>query len=105
MKGLIVAIQFLTRLPTPRIAVSAGEFAASMRWFPAVGLMVGALVAGAGWGGARIDPWTGSLAAVSVGVAVTGALNPDGQVGRAAWRDRRCPYVVTPGVGGFSKKK
>src|SRR3546814_21195684 len=25
MKGLIVAIQFLTRLPTPRIAVSAGE--------------------------------------------------------------------------------
>ena len=31
MKGLIVAIQFLTRLPTPRIAVSSDEFAASMR--------------------------------------------------------------------------
>src|SRR3546814_12843445 len=78
MKGLIVAIQFLTRLPTPRIAVSAGEFAASMRWFPAVGLMVGALVAGAGWAGARIAPWTGSLAALIVWVAVTGALPLDG---------------------------
>src|SRR3546814_14249848 len=78
MKGLIVAIQFLTRLPTPRIAVSAGEFAASMRWFPAVGLLVGALVAGAGWAGARIDPWTGSLAALIVWVAVTGALHLDG---------------------------
>ena len=45
MKGLIVAIQFLTRLPTPRIAVSGAEFATSMRWFPAVGLIVGAIVA------------------------------------------------------------
>ena len=34
MKGLIIAIQFLTRLPTPRLAVSSAEFAASMRWFP-----------------------------------------------------------------------
>ena len=44
MKGLIVAIQFLTRLPTPRVMVSSDEFAASMRWFPAVGLIVGAIV-------------------------------------------------------------
>lgn len=78
MKGLIVAIQFLTRLPTPRVAVSSDEFAASMRWFPAVGLIVGALVAGAGWAGARVDPWTGALAALIVWVAVTGALHLDG---------------------------
>lgn len=78
MKGLIVAIQFLTRLPTPRIAVSSDEFAASMRWFPAVGLIVGVLVAGAGWAGARIDPWTGALGALLVWVAVTGALHLDG---------------------------
>ncbi|HJS12597.1 adenosylcobinamide-GDP ribazoletransferase [Sphingopyxis sp.] len=78
MKGLIVAIQFLTRLPAPRISVSGDEFAASMRWFPAVGLIVGALVAGAGWAGARIDPWTGALAALILWVAVTGALHLDG---------------------------
>ncbi len=78
MKGLIVAIQFLTRLPTPRIAVSGDEFAASMRWFPAVGLIIGALVAGAGWAGAQIDPWTGALAALILWIAVTGALHLDG---------------------------
>lgn len=78
MKGLLVAIQFLTRLPTPRIAVSGDEFAASMRWFPAVGLIVGALVASAGWGGARIDAWAGAFAALAVWVAVTGALHLDG---------------------------
>ena len=78
MKGLIVAIQFLTRLPTPRIAVSGDEFAASMRWCPAVGLIVGALVAGAGRAGAQVDPWTGALAALILWVAITGALHLDG---------------------------
>ena len=78
MKGLIVAIQFLTRLPTPQVAVSNEDFAASMRWFPAVGLIIGALVAGAGWAGARIDPWTGALCALLFWVAVTGALHLDG---------------------------
>lgn len=74
----MVAIQFLTRLPTPRITVSSDEFAASMRWFPAVGLIVGALVAGTGWAGAQVDPWTGALAALILWVAVTGALHLDG---------------------------
>ncbi|MBB6426638.1 adenosylcobinamide-GDP ribazoletransferase [Sphingopyxis sp. JAI128] len=94
MKGLIVAIQFLTRLPTPRITVSGDEFAASMRWFPAVGLIVGVLVAGAGWAGARIDPWTGALAALIIWVAVTGALHLDGlgdiaDASGAAHKDRK----------------
>lgn len=78
MKGLIVAIQFLTRLPTPRLTVSGAEFAASMRWFPAVGLIVGAIVAGGAWAGAHIDAWTGALAALLLWVAVTGALHLDG---------------------------
>src|SRR3546814_20641670 len=74
MKGLIVALQFLTRLPTPRITVSSEEFAASMRWFPAAGLIVGAIVAAGGWTGPRSDPRTGAHAALIVWVAVTGAL-------------------------------
>jgi len=109
MKGLIVAIQFLTRLPTPRIAVSSDEFAASMRWFPAVGLIVGALVAGAGWAGARIDPWTGGLCALVVWVAVTGALHLDGlgdiaDASGAAHKDREQLLAVLsdPHVGSFA---
>ena len=109
MKGLIVAIQFLTRLPTPRITVSSEEFAASMRWFPVVGLIVGAIVAAGGWTGARIDPWTGALAALIVWVAVTGALHLDGlgdiaDASGAAHKDRERLLGVLgdPHVGGFA---
>lgn len=109
MKGLIVAIQFLTRLPTPRIAVSSDEFAASMRWFPAVGLIVGALVAAGGWAGARLDPWTGAFAALLLWVAVTGALHLDGlgdiaDAAGAAHKDRARMIAVMsdPHVGSFA---
>jgi adenosylcobinamide-GDP ribazoletransferase len=109
MKGLIVAIQFLTRLPTPRIAVSSDQFAASMRWFPAVGLIVGAIVAAGGWAGARIDPWTGALAALILWVAVTGALHLDGlgdiaDASGAAHKDRERLLAVLgdPHAGSFA---
>lgn len=109
MKVLIVAIQFLTRLPTPQVAVSSEEFAASMRWFPAVGLIVGALVAGAGWAGAAIDPWTGALFALVVWVAVTGALHLDGlgdiaDASGAAHKDREQMIAVLgdPHIGSFA---
>lgn len=78
MKGLIVAVQFLTRLPTPRVTSDAGDFAASMRWFPAVGMLIGMIVAGAGWIGLHVDPWTGALAALAAWIGVTGALHLDG---------------------------
>jgi adenosylcobinamide-GDP ribazoletransferase len=109
MKGLIVAIQFLTRLPTPPITVSSDEFAASMRWFPAVGLIVGALVAAGGWAGSRIDPWTGALSALIVWVAVTGALHLDGlgdiaDASGAAHKDRERMIAVLsdPHLGSFA---
>lgn len=109
MKGLIVAIQFLTRLPTPRFAVSGDEFAASMRWFPAVGLIVGGLVAAAGWAGARLDPWTGAFFALLFWVAVTGALHLDGlgdiaDARGAAHRDkaRMLAAMSDPHVGSFA---
>ena len=41
-------------------------------------LIVGAFVAAGGLAGARIDPWTGALAALLIWVAVTGALHLDG---------------------------
>lgn len=109
MKGLLIAVQFLTRLPTPRITVTGDEFAASMRWFPAVGLIVGVLVAGAGWAGGRIDPWTGALAALLVWVAVAGALHLDGlgdiaDANGAAHknRDRLLAVLADPHVGSFA---
>lgn len=108
MKRLIVAIQFLTRLPTPRVASDAADFAASIRWFPAVGLLVGAIVAGSGWLGARIDPWVGAMAALAAWVMVTGALHLDGLSDLADGcgaahgdRDRLLAVMADPHVGSF----
>jgi adenosylcobinamide-GDP ribazoletransferase len=78
MKGFILALQFLTRLPTPRMTATGAEFAASMRWFPAAGLVIGVIVAGGALAGARLDPWTGALAGLVLWVLVTGALHLDG---------------------------
>ncbi|MCJ2183973.1 adenosylcobinamide-GDP ribazoletransferase [Novosphingobium sp. 1949] len=78
MKGLVVAVQFLTRLPTPRINVTNAEFAASMRWFPAVGAIVGLVVAFATALGGLIDAWTGAFLGVAAWIVVTGGLHLDG---------------------------
>ena len=103
-----MAVQFLTRLPTPRVASDAGDFAASIRWFPLAGVLIGAFVAGAGWAGLHIDPWTGALAALAAWVAVTGALHLDGLgdvadgLGAAHGdRTRLLAAMADPHVGSF----
>lgn len=108
MTGFILALQFLTRLPSPRMAAKDYEFAASMRWFPAVGLVVGLIVGGAAWAGALVDPWTGALAALVAWVAVTGALHLDGlsdladAMGAAhKGRERLLEVLSDPYVGSF----
>lgn len=108
MKGLILALQFLTRLPMPRVDATEAEFAASMRWFPLAGLVVGGLVAGGAFVGSMIDPWTGALAALILWVCVTGALHLDGladlaDAGGAVHkdRDRLLAVLADPHVGSF----
>ena len=109
MKGLVVALQFLTRLPTPRVTVSQQDFAAAMRWFPAAGAIVGAVVALAAWGGAQVDPWLGALAGLAAWVLVTGALHLDGLgdiadgLGAAhKGPDRLREVLADPHVGSFA---
>lgn len=109
MKGFVIALQFLTRLPMPAVGkADADDFAAAIRWFPFAGLFIGLAVAGAGWAGGRIDPWTGALAALIAWVAITGALHLDGLgdladgVG-AAHRDRAklLAVMADPHIGSF----
>lgn len=108
MKRLIVAFGFLTRLPMPQIAVDGDDFAAAIRCYPLVGLVVGGLVALAGWAGGMIDPWLGALAALLLWVAVTGALHLDGLADLAdgcgaAHRDRErlLAVMADPHIGSF----
>jgi len=79
MRGLILAIQFLTRLPTPQVRdFQANDLARSAVWFPLVGLLVGGLVSAALALGAQVDAWLGALFGLLVWVWVTGALHLDG---------------------------
>jgi adenosylcobinamide-GDP ribazoletransferase len=112
VKGFIIALQFLTRLPMPAIVVDDAAFARSMRWFPAVGLVIGAAVAGAAWAGALVDHRLGALAALVVWVGVTGALHLDGlsdladasgavHKAKGGDRERLLAVIADPHVGSF----
>jgi adenosylcobinamide-GDP ribazoletransferase len=79
LRGLRLAIQFLTRLPVPGVEdFSAPELARSAPWFPFVGLVVGAMVALVVF---ALDHRSAGVAAVIGVVAwvwLTGALHLDG---------------------------
>lgn len=108
MRRLIVAFGFLTRLPMPQVVADRHDFAAAIRYYPLVGLAIGAIVAAIGWIGGLIDPWLGALAALAAWVTVTGALHLDGLSDLAdglgaAHRDRArlLAVMADPHVGSF----
>lgn len=108
MKSLVLALQFMTRLPLPRVEASAQEFAAAIRWFPAAGLVVGAAVAVAALAGGQVDAWTGALLALLAWVWMTGALHLDGlgDIADAAGaghadRARVSQVLADPHIGSF----
>ena len=109
MKRFVVALSFLTRLPLPSVAATAEDFAAAIRWYPAVGLVIGALLLLAAMAGAVVaDTWTGALAVLAAWVLVTGALHLDGLgdvadgMGAAHGDPRRLLAVMAdPHIGSF----
>jgi adenosylcobinamide-GDP ribazoletransferase len=78
-RDLLMAVGFLTILPTPRAAWDGVDLRGAMRWFPAVGALVGALGFAVLWAGSAVLP-----APVAAGLALgamvwaTGALHEDG---------------------------
>lgn len=109
MRSFFLALQFLTRIPTPQFAdFDPAELSRCARWFPAVGLVVGGLLAAACALGAGVDPWLAALLGLLVWVAVTGALHLDGLADLsdalgAAHRDpqRFLAVLKDPHVGTF----
>lgn len=109
MRGLILALGFLTRLPLPALRGSQpAELARAVVWFPAAGLAVGAAVALAMAVGATLDPWLGALAGVVMWTWITGGLHLDGLADTvdalgAAHRDpeRFLAVLADPHVGSF----
>ncbi|UZW57615.1 adenosylcobinamide-GDP ribazoletransferase [Sphingobium sp. JS3065] len=108
MKRLVLALQLMTRLPLPALEVDEADFAAAIRWFPATGIAVGLIVAGAAGLGVRIDPWAGALFGLLAWVAVTGGLHLDGlgDIADAAGaahgdRTRLSAVLADPHIGSF----
>ena len=77
---LLCALQFLTRLPTPRLeGFEADWIARSAPWYPVVGWIVGGLSAGALLLASRLWPGLPAAAiALAVGFVVTGGFHEDG---------------------------
>ncbi len=109
MRGLILAVQFLTRLPTPAVRdFQPDALARSAIWFPLVGLLLGGLIATATWLGAQVDPWLGALLGLLAWVGLTGALHLDGLADLADAlgaahrdRDRLLAVLADPHMGVF----
>lgn len=108
-QSLILAIQFLTRLPTPQLRTFHPEWlAASACWFAPVGLLLGSLLWLGVWLGSLHDPWLGALAGLLLWIGITGGLHLDGLADLsdamgAAHRSRERFFEVLkdPHVGSF----
>lgn len=80
MKSLLIAFQFLTRIPVGRtIEASHAEFRRAVAFLPIVGLVLGSIVAGLDWAVQKVLPINVSSAvAIVTLVSLTGALHLDG---------------------------
>ena len=77
MRGLLGAIQFLTRVPI-RLS-EPPELIRCVPWFPVVGGLIGLVVGGLAAGFAELVPMSVAAAvAIVAGVMITGAFHEDG---------------------------
>jgi adenosylcobinamide-GDP ribazoletransferase len=76
----LVAIQFLTRLPVPRLAgFQSGWLASSTRYFPLVGVLVGLISVAIWWLSSRLFPPTVAVGLmIAASLLLTGAFHEDG---------------------------
>jgi adenosylcobinamide-GDP ribazoletransferase len=103
------AVQFLTRLPTPRLRRYSPElFAQSVRYFPLAGELVGVIVA-ATWLMARaaLPATFSAVLALAAGLLATGGLHEDGLADAAdglfggSTREARLTIMKDSRIGAF----
>ncbi|HEY3117760.1 MAG TPA: adenosylcobinamide-GDP ribazoletransferase [Chloroflexota bacterium] len=82
MYGFLVALQFLTRLPSPiRRPISLDDLGRSVAWFPLVGATIGAIVVGLNvLFQLLLHPAVAAALTVASVVAISGALHLDGVI-------------------------
>lgn len=76
---LTLAVGFLTRLRLPPVDYSDAAMARAIRWYPAIGLAIGTILALLFWGLSMLFPQpVAALLAIAAGMLLTGALHEDG---------------------------
>lgn len=80
LRLFLTALQFFTRIPVPAwVGHSEAQLNASARFFPLVGVLVGAVCAGVYWSAVQVFPsMIAVLLALGAGVWMTGAFHEDG---------------------------
>lgn len=74
----LLAVQFLTRLPVT-VDYTPERLEATPRWYPAVGVLIGAMVAVIWWGAALLfSPVVAAVICTAASVLITGAFHEDG---------------------------
>ncbi|CDH46448.1 Cobalamin synthase [Candidatus Contendobacter odensis Run_B_J11] len=108
IRPFVLALQLLTRLPIPSSSAAPRpeELGQSVLWFPSVGLLIGALLAGLQIALWRIDSEVLAALLLTIWVLLTGGLHLDGLADSAdAWiggqgdRDRTLAIMKDPRSG------
>lgn len=107
MRGFFAALGFLTRLPVPSGTFDgAASPSAQLAWYPAVGLLIGALLWGLEWLLSGAAALLSAALVLVAWVALTGALHLDGLADSAdAWvgglgdRERTLAIMKDPRSG------
>lgn len=104
----LLATQLLTRLPVPAPDFTPARMAATPRWLPGVGALVGAVSGAVFWLAALVwPPGLAALAAVAAGLLATGAFHEDGfadacdGLGGGATRERVLEIMRDSRIGTY----
>lgn len=108
MRTLLLAVGFLTRIPTPLIMPEGRELGRAMAWFPLVGLLLAVLLLGtAHLLTAWLSPLLTAAVVVALLAALTGGLHLDGvadcfdALGVFGDPERRLAVMKDPRVGAL----
>lgn len=109
LKLFICAVQFLTRLPTPQLRDFQPEWIQiSARYYPLVGILVGAISGAALWLSSQLWPaWIAAILAIGIGMAITGCFHEDGLadtadgIGGGQTRERRLEIMKDSRLGTY----
>jgi adenosylcobinamide-GDP ribazoletransferase len=106
---LLTAVQYFTRIPMPRwVGHEGAQLSGTTRYFPAIGLAVGAVAAAVFWAASIVfPPVIAAILSIIATAMLTGALHEDGLadtadgLGGGHTRERALEIMKDPRIGAF----